>query len=364
MIRRLVTMAFGSLLACIAGCGAKTGLLIPDAEVSMDAATPRDAGMDARCPDVPVAFTRSEVETVLVIDRSGSMGFTWDGLPGGSGLPTRWEIVRDTLASVLPPYDRRIAIGAKLFPDDPSCGVDPGIDVRPRVGAVPGVLALFDRYVPEGGTPTAEALRLTLEALGPSSDSPRLIVVATDGAPNCNEDTGVPPDVCVCTGPRRQCLEPAPYGPQNCLDSTRTLDVVRSAFEEQGVPVVVIGIDDPSRPDLSDFLDEMAIAGGWPRPEGSSRRFYDAREPEDLATAFGEIADLISRCVLTATVPPPEGSVVDVQMDGRSIPRDPAHVEGWDWTDPAHGVLALFGSSCDALTEGGSVTANIVCSDH
>jgi hypothetical protein len=354
----------GALIACWTGCGAKTGLLVPDAEVAMDAATPRDAGPDARCSDVPIAFTRREVEATFVIDRSGSMGFTWDGLPGGSGLPTRWEIVRDTLAGVLPPYDARIAMGAKLFPDGPGCGLGPGLDVRPHLRAVPDVLALFDRWLPEGGTPTAVALRLALEALGPRTDSPRIIVLATDGAPNCNDMPDEPPETCVCTGTRRQCLAPPPYGPEECLDATRTLDVLRAAYSDQGVPVVVIGIDDPSRPDLADFLDRMAIAGGWPRPEGMGRRFYDAREPEDLATAFGDIAELISRCVLTARVPPPEGAIVDLQIDGRSVPRDPGHVNGWDWTDPERGVLALFGESCDALTAGSSVAANIICADE
>ena len=291
------------------------------------------------------------------------MGFTWNGLPGGSGLPTRWQIVHDTLARVLPPYDRQIAVGAKLFPDDASCGVGPGLGVTPHVGAVSNVLALFDRYVPEGGTPTAEALRLAIEAL-PASDNPRIVVVATDGAPNCNDDTGVPPDMCVCTGPRRQCLQPPPYGPQACLDSTRTLDVVRMAYRDQGVPVVVVGIDDPTRPDLSDFLDQVAIAGGWPRPPTASRRFYDARSPADLETAFGDIADLISRCVLTADVPPPVGASVDLQVDGRSIPRDPMHMDGWDLTDPTRGVFTLFGSSCDALAGGATVTASVMCSDR
>lgn len=352
------------------GCGAKTGLLIPDADTStdagmdagVDAGTPPDAGFDAACPDLPVSLERSEVETVLLIDRSGSMSLSWEGLPGGTGLPSRWEIVRDTLASVLPPHDRQLALGAKIFPNGTECNVRGGLDVRPRVGAVGDILALFDRWVPEGGTPTARALQNTLADLDAASDVPRVIVVAMDGGPNCNEDTGVPPDMCVCTGPRRSCLAPAPDGPQACLDSAATLEIVRQAYEEQGVPVVVIGIDDPSRPDLSDFLDEMAIAGGWPRPVGEERRFYNAREPEDLGSAFGDIAELISRCVLVAPDPPPEGSTVVVRLAGELVEQDPAHIDGWDWTDEARGAMAFFGPACDRLRDGDPpVEADIIC---
>ncbi len=368
---------FPTLLGCVllASCGARTGLRIPDAapEGGMDAGLDGgfDAGLDggfdagpdaAFCPDVPVPLVRSEVQTLLLLDRSGSMSLTWDGLPFGVGLPSRWMIMRDTLDEVLRPYDRELSLGVKVFPRGIDCDVGGGLDVRPQVGAVDRVLDVFDRWIPEGGTPAAQALVASLRDLETVADGPRVIVMAMDGGPNCNPDPGVAPDMCVCTGPRRACLAPAPDGPQSCLDSAATLEVVRDAYETQGVPVVVVGIDDPSRPDLSDFLDEMAVAGGWPRPVGSERRFYNAREPEDLTVAFGEIAELISRCVLAAPEPPPEGSTVVVRLDGELVPRDPAHVDGWDWADASRGALALFGSSCDAFRAGDpDVTAEITC---
>lgn len=350
------------LATLVPGCGAKTGLLIPDAEVPIDA--PRDAGLDARCPDVPIELRRPEVETTFVIDGSGSMAFTWDGLPGGVGLPSRWEIVRDTFAEVLPPFDSQIAIGAKIFPDGPGCEVSSDLEIRPHLRASGELLDLFGRWTPEGGTPTADALRRTLIALPRDPEIVRVIVATLDGGPNCNEDTGVPPETCICTGPRRACLQPPPEGPRACLDAERTLEVTRQAYEERGIPVVVVGIDDPSRPELSAFLDEMAIAGGWARPEGSGRRFYIAREPEDLRVAFGEIVELISRCVFVAPAPPPEGAIVEVRIGGMPVPRDTRHVDGWDWTDRAAGALAFFGPTCDALRISDDVvTANLICAE-
>lgn len=357
MKRRPPAVALAVALAAIAGCGAKTGLLIPDAGEEMDAAI-------AECPDVPVPLRRTEVETTLVVDGSGSMGFTWDGLPGGAGLPTRWSIVRDSLASVLPAFDDRMALGAKIFPDGPECEITGELDVRPHLGATDEVLALFDRWTPEGGTPAAQALRLTLRSLGASS-MPRVIVAVLDGAPNCNDEPAAPPETCVCTGPRRACLRPPPDGPRNCLDDVATLAVVREAYRERGIPVVVIGIDDPTRPELSEFLDQMAIEGGWPRPTGSDRRFYVARRPEDLDAAFSEIAGLISRCVLIAERPVPEDATAVVRVGGRVVPQDLDHEDGWDWTDRAAGALAFFGPSCDAVREGDvPVTLDLVCPDR
>jgi hypothetical protein len=353
------------------GCGAKTGLTIPDADSDMDASVTTDSAapdvgpdapaLDARCPDRPIVLERTDVETVFVMDGSGSMGLTWDGLPFGAGLPSRWMIVRDTLADVLPPFDRTLAIGAKLFPDGGECEVTGGLDIAPHTGAVPELLALFDRWVPEGGTPTAMALRATLDVPG---EGPRVIVATMDGGPNCNDDPGVPPEECVCTTARRACLAPPPDGPQACLDAERTLDVVRESYEAHGTPVVIVGIDDPTRPDLSDFLDEMALAGGWARPAGSERRFFNAREPEDLRAAFGEITELVSRCVFVVGTPPPDDAVVVVQVGGEEVPHDPAHVDGWDWTDRDRGALAFFGPACDTIrADDPPVTADVICAE-
>ncbi len=341
----------------LVGCGAKTGLLVP--ERGMDAGAP-DAGV---CPDMPVPLVRRQVETVFLLDRSGSMDHTWDGRPSGIGLPSRWSIVRDTLASVLPPYDQELWIGAKLFPDGLGCDLTGGLDLRPAARNVDPLLALFEAF-PEGGTPAALAIQNTLADLDRDSENPRVFVIAMDGGPNCNDDPGTPGDVCLCTSVRRACLVDPPDGPQNCLDDIRTLETVRRASEDEGVPVVVVGIDDPSRPELSDFLDEMAIAGGLPRAPGEGRRFYSAREPEDLALAFGQIAELISRCVLSVPDPPPPGAQVTVSVDGVVLPRDPARMEGWDWTDEARGAMAFYGATCDALRGGDPViTAEIVCAE-
>ena len=124
-------------------------------------------------------------------------------------------------------------------------GADPafcsGDDVKQIMAGAEGPLADELERRPRL-TPTAEALRHTLEAIDPDDDRPTVIIATMDGGPNCNDDTGVPPDVCTCTGSRSQCLRPPPDGPQACLDDVRTLEIVRQAVEERRIPVLVVGI--------------------------------------------------------------------------------------------------------------------------
>lgn len=353
--RRACLAALGLTLAV--GCGAKTGLLVPDGGVDAppDAAVPPDAGA---CPDQPVPLVRRNVQTVLMIDRSGSMGTTWDGRPGGIGLPTRWELARATAAAVLPAYEDRLLLGAKLFPSGLGCAIEGGLDVEPQPNGVDDILALFDTFVPEGGTPAATALELVLDDLDPDALDPTVVVLAMDGGPNCNPEVPADPETCVCTSTRAACVR----APSNCLDDPRMLDVLREGNEVRGVPSVVIGIDDPSRPDLTSYLDEMAVAGGLPRSPEEPLRFYSAREPEDLTAAFERIAEVISRCVLSVPVPPPADAVVRVTVNGEPLPRDPARADGWDWTDEARGAMGFFGRTCDLLQAGDpDIRAEVDC---
>src|SRR5262249_21865205 len=146
----------------------------------------------------------------FAIDRSNSMA---DALTGGPPMPgeeNRWQLLRDALAATLSPADL-LEVGAKFFPrvladdvHDPvqACMVDRGIDLPPTRGGSPALLSVFESTQPRGGTPTAFALGEVRDWLvtHPITGVPRFVILATDGGPNCNPDTGVPPDMCLCTG--------------------------------------------------------------------------------------------------------------------------------------------------------------------
>lgn len=380
--------ALGSMLlitSCVllnTSCGAKTGLLIPDADLPEDAGmdAPMDSGPDAQvCMPQPIALERRGAQVFLAIDRSNSME---NNLAGGDPTPfepSRWEVLGQVLGEVLlADEDPLLELGAKFYPGvdsmgsrtpEEACFVDTGVDVTPARGNAARVLSFFDTTLPAGGTPTAAALeevRAFYESR-PAPGIPRFVVLATDGGPNCNPDTGVPPSRCVCTGtPRDRFCDPAsPFAPYNCLDDVRSVEVVRALFEDLGVPVYVIGIDDPSRPDLADVLDEMAVAGGRPRDDGDGRRFYSVRDIDDLSGALTTITESIARCVFDLDPVPPADATVELRVDGVFIPQDRTRTEGWDFTRPDRREVTLFGGACARVTEtGGTVTADILCDEE
>lgn len=361
-----IGVAFFALL--LAGCGAKTGLFIPDASRNPDGGT--DAGMDAgMCVPRPLALNRRGAEILFVVDRSNSMKDTLDGRDPLPGELARWDLLAQTLEEVLGDADPLLEIGAEFYPrvsvnaatPEEACSVDTGIDLTPGRGRTDDLLRFFTDTQPGGGTPTALALE---EARGfferrPDADRPRFVVLATDGGPNCNPDTGVPHDACICTGVPEMCAVDPLFGPYNCLDDVRTLHVIRTLFDALDVPVYVIGMDDPTRPDLAAVLDRMAIAGGRPREDPGERRFYSIRRPDDLRGALTTITESISRCVFNIS-PPSDGELVEVHVAGMPVPRDVARAEGWDFT-ASRTEITLFGGACEQVAEGAEVTAVRTC---
>ena len=364
-------------LVGVVGCGAKTGLLIPDADVlpdaGMDAGT--DAGTDAgRCIPRDLELERRGAQVMFVIDRSNSMADTLDGREPQAGEPSRWNTVGDVLGQVLRSADPLIEVGGEFYPGidsgmggpEEACMVEPGIDLPPRPANAERLLRFFDETGPGGGTPTAVALGNVRDFFErtPAPFVPRFVVLATDGGPNCNPDTGVPFTECVCTGAPNDCAMSPEFGPYNCLDEMRTLGVVDDVFAA-GIPVYVIGIDDPTRPDLADVLDRMADAGGRPREVPGSRRFYSVREIDDLRGALTSITDSIAQCVFTLDPAPTFDSELLVEIDGLAVARDRGRMEGWDYTRDDRSELTLFGAACQRVTNGGAdVRATILCPDE
>lgn len=365
----------------LSACGAKTGLLVPDADVPMDAPPdafePMDAGPDTNvCVPDGLSLIRRGAQVLFVIDRSNSMAGTLQGEEPGPGEQSRWELVAVALEEALRESDDEMEVGAEFYPQtlpdrrvtaEEACTVETGVDLIPDLNNVDSLLRFFGETSPRGGTPTAEALLEASEFYERRGRTPlpRFVVLATDGGPNCNPDTGVPADECLCTGRPEDCLAPD-IGPYNCIDEARTLEVIGRLFREQEIPVYVIGIDDPGRPDLADVLDRMALAGGVPREDGP-RRFYRVREPVDLRDALNRITDTISRCVFTL-VPPPRAGVLDslrVFIDSTTIARDRSRSEGWDFTAADNSEISLFGGACERATaSGGEVEVVITCPDE
>lgn len=361
-------MAGGLLLGA---CGAKTGLKYEEAGVdaSEDAAVDApffDVGPDVCIDEPPVRLEGQRATVAFVIDASNSMNFGLSGEREPSpGDPSRWSVTIEALDAALRGRDDRLDLGAKLFPNadisdvdpDEACRVTNRLDLEVASNNLDSLLGRLSRRLPAGGTPTARAISVTRRALeGRPSENPQFVVLVTDGAPNCNQSLRPP---CDCTG-LEGCDDPT-FGPILCLDERQTLGAIDETFAGAGIPVYVIGVEDPSRPEYADVLDRMAIAGGRPR-EDSGRYFYEVSRSEELVDAFETITDQIALCVFRA----PDGTDVErfnrLDVEGVPVMRDPTRVQGWDVTNAATGEITLYGLACERVSQGADrVTGLVLC---
>ena len=198
--------------------------------------------------------------------------------------------------------------------------------------------------VPLGGTPTSDAITTAASALIASRSVARTIVLATDGAPNCNDS--LDENTCTCTAAEGTlpCAQSGPTGRFNCLDDTRTISTIQGVYQGQGIPVYVIGIGSLERPDFQNVLDEMAVAGG--RPRETSPKYYNVQSESDLESALGTIRDSVSKCTYLTPSAPNDPNAINVEISGVTLPRDQSHQNGWDWIDQRYGELAFFGDAC------------------
>ena len=366
-LRFLVPLA--AVVATTIACGSKTGLLIDG--IASSSATPSgadggvvvttdpDAGtmmMNVPCMNGTFMLTPAQSAVMFVIDRSGSMGFGIDGNAMPPANHPRWNQLASALSPVLTSIEGTVQLGAKAFPDpfdpntqDPTaaCGAVDPIDVQPGLGNAEAIMSIFKTTTPNGGTPTGAAITAAAQALSAASTRAvtRFMVLATDGAPNCNP-VGKDRNTCVCTTVMQaDCSDPNfPDGAYDCLDDTPTIGAIRTAYNDQKIPTFVIGIGEQERPEYTATLDAMAVAG-------------------DLTQAFTQIQSSITQCTFVTPSVPANPDAISITLNGVPIKSDPTHMDGWDYVDKSFGEIQLFGSACDIVQKmmGGTVTATVDC---
>jgi hypothetical protein len=370
MKRLSSTVVVGAALVLMASCGSRTGLFgisddiidLPDGSTP-DSPSPPDARPDGPLPCKPgrFPFERAIAQLMFVLDRSGSMAFALDGTqPVGGvlppGIPSRWQVLHGGLTKAIVPFDTTIAMGAKFYPEvsppgpgDPdACLTDLGVGLAPAPGNATQILDTFDTTEPKGGTPTSEAIRLAAQYLSTARGVARTMILATDGAPNCNPD--LDQESCLCTvmlASGTEVCKGAPDG-SNCLDDTRTISVVKNIFETQKIPVYVLGIGGAEQLAFLRVLDDMAVAGGRAKP--TSPKHYSVQTEAEMNAALASISSSVAQCTFLTPSAPTDPSAITVEIDGQRIPRDTTHTNGWDWVDQAYGTLAFFGAACDAAS--------------
>lgn len=289
--------------------------------------------------DAPLACTEGRFTAVrrtpavmFVLDRSGSMG---EALGTGS----RWTTLTAALGQTLKVLGDDVEVGAYLYPAGETgaaqCTVPGDAALLPAPGQTAALAALLARSSPGGATPTADALVAASQQLAASVPSAHghALVLATDGAPNCNP--GLNAASCTCLD-ARSCTTPL-----RCLDDGRTVGRV-AALAASGVPTWVIGVATDAV--TSQVLDALARAGG--RPRAGAHAFTSVTSAQELTQAFVDIQTQLRACTFVTTSVPDAAGSAELRLDGVVVPFDPSGVEGWTWSSLERGELALRGTAC------------------
>ncbi len=375
LLFRSAVATIGSLT--LAACGAKTGLLVPDVTTREDAAI--DAPDVRDVPDIPdvrvcvpgrFTLQARAADMLLVIDRSTSMNQSL-----GAAAGSKWRVLEGALQATLPRYEDAINVGALFYPEDgadsrtASCSFPnvPTVDIEPGARNASRVLGVFQSTGPGGSTPTAAALlrAYTWIVRHPNRLRARYLVLATDGAPDCN--ASLDPSTCTCVGGGGGGRCGGGSDGNRCLDDVRTVSTVRqiAANAALSIPTYVIGIASDADVNFTNTLTAMAVAGGRPnRTAAGTPTYYNVARSEDLPRAFSAIQNAIARCSFVAPTRPADGDNVSITVNGVAIPRDTARVNGWDWTDRAFGELTLFGAACPSDASPSTIVdATVACHD-
>lgn len=310
------------------------------------------------CVDEDVTATPIIPNVVLLIDRSlsmtGATGYAarvqdaiaageytpWEcmgsvpGAPGGSGAAEfwRWNVVRTALFNptdgIVTQLEGNVRFGLTTYSSDATCpeltNVDLFFDNR---DAMLAGFACSDLVLQ---TPTRESLAPTADALAALAvDGPKIIVLATDGAP----------DNCECPD----------FNTVACDAAAQTAELAAVVAEAQrvhdtlGITLHVIDVSSPTETDLHDHLADVAAAGGGD--------IFDGTDPAGLIEAFETIIGDAQSCIveLGGTIVAGKEKTGTVKLDGETLEYDN---EENGWGHPAPKQIELLGEACTKFKTG------------
>src|SRR5690606_31530473 len=259
----------------------------------------------------------------------------------------RWNVVRNILLhpenGVVKPLEDRVRFGMALYSSDNGTlrGQECPLltEVELGFGTHEAMLAEFECSDVIEDTPTRESLTAVAEKLAALDvDGPKIIVLATDGAP----------DTCYCPDWGSQ-GNASNNPPLECYDSNdenlvmrggvdmipshaEQYDVVIEAqriYEELGIRIEVINVSSPNNATLAAHLDDVAERGG--AVSGAS---IDGFDPGSLTDAFESIIDGVRSCAidLDGSISPGKESTGTITLNGEPLLLDDP--DGWIVNSP------------------------------
>lgn len=324
---------------------------------------PPPADADA-CTNEVFEIIRDRPNLYFVLDRSGSMT---DSIPGGLAKYVEARIAFGNLLRII---GHRVAYGAALFPgvNDPDlCAAGtPIMDVKigdpPSTDGTDGpvlkeFLARIGSATVTGGTPTSstlEALRPTLSSL----EGETFVLLATDGAPNCNTNAICGVDECIpnieglfitssqqCDDTFNCCDEGLVVDAgANCIDRPASVAAVQG-LNDVGIKTYVVGM--PGSEQYATTLDQMAVAGGTAREQAPF--YYAVDDTAALTQALTQIGvEVAITCDIELAKPPDDPTLVEVYFDSSEVEQNSD--DGWVFVSDTD--IELRGDACATLKSG------------
>jgi hypothetical protein len=296
-----------------------------------------------------------------------------DGI-AGPGSQSKYKALRGALVSLVRDLGSRVNVGAALFPAtsfdtcapgaevlSTRAGDDPSWKAKGMDGPATTAFADATGVSPFGGTPTASTFQAIMSTLL-SLSGRTYVVLATDGAPNCNEGATCAAADCIpniegdpaCPSSTNCCdAESGAFGPSLCLQGKETRQAIAQLYQA-GIRTYVIGLPSAAGevgvPAYASVLDGMAVAGGTART--TTPKYYAVGALSELDQVLASIGSrVVLSCDFKLAEVPPDASQVNVYLDQDELAYDA--VDGWVWTGAQS--LELRGAACERL-ESGQVT--------
>jgi hypothetical protein len=314
------------------------------------------AGGGGDCPDVKVAFQPVNPAVMVVVDRSASMKCHIDReaelYPQGdcpksdseNDAESRWRSLKEPLLQVMEELQGDVIFGATFYTTGNQCSLD--VDGVPfRIENFDEIKAQYDSLTPEGSTPTDGAIRAATTAMnaadsGLPADTPKFIILASDGSPNCATGGG---------------------DAQNA-----TVAAVGDAYDS-GIQTFVVAIGQlfSAVPEKEARFQDIANAGvGLGKPGGATAEpeLYLASDREVLANDLRSIINGVRPCSfdldVALTNPELDGPKGVVTIDNQPVPfNDP---NGWRLAD--NNTVEFVGTACASIQNGSTnVQASFPC---
>jgi hypothetical protein len=326
-----------------------------DSDSDADADSDSDGDSDTGCGEANFEVAGKIVDMLIVLDRSNSMKT--------AGETDLWTPMGTALSEVVTTMSSQVDFGLMMYPDltckpllgTNSCAAPSAPHVE--IGAADAPTAITSLIAGGatdssvcGGTPIAATLNTALTYLASVSDeNSRFVLLATDGAPNCN--SALDGATCTCTSTT---TTDCSANNQNCLDDAAT-NAAATALSAAGYPVYVLGIGGST--DWSTVMTTIASSGGG--------EYYSVTDTADFLTTLQTITGGMVSCEFDV-----DWSSLDSEADPNAVnfycltdetdepgpdnligyDEDCASGAGWDWVDTDTVIFCT--EACDKLKNG------------